>query len=49
MDIQEIIYRLGSLDLRLAEKEDYMAVYEAIELLKQIKENKEEKEKRGDI
>ena len=49
MTNQEIINRLGSLDIRDAEKEDYAALYLAIELIKGISSEHitEEKDENG--
>ena len=38
MTYQEIIRRLGGLDIRDAEREDYAALYMAIELIKKMDE-----------
>ena len=43
MTYQEIIYRLGKLDIRDAEQEDYAALYLAIEIIKEV-DKKERKE-----
>ena len=43
MTYQEIIRRLGGLDIRDAEREDYAALYMAIELIKKMDETETSK------
>lgn len=45
MTYQEIIRRLGRLDIRDAEPDDYIALYMAIELLKDVAKGKENETK----